>query len=161
MSRLFTWTQRTSSVRKVRSLIQTASVAVAIIALSVIPDAHAVVVTDDFSDLNDTANPAWTHLDGLVTSTGQTWDASTGAYRMAAPSNGFENFGFVGSHVGPEYTDVRVSMDLVEFYTTFAPPNGPEFVQIMARSNGDNDPTELTGYAYGYDPLANANEGEL
>jgi hypothetical protein len=134
---------------------------VAVVALVLTPCARAVVVTDDFSDMNDTANPAWTHLDGLIGSTGQTWDASTGVYRMTAESNGFENFGFVGSHVGPSYTDVRVSMDLVEFYTTFAPPNGPEFVNIMARSNGDNAAAALTGYAYGYDPLADANNGEM
>jgi hypothetical protein len=121
----------------------------------------AVVVTDDFSDMNDTANPAWTRLDGLVMSTGQTWDASTGVYRMHGPSNGFDNIGSVGAHVGPEYTDVRVTMDLVEFYTMFAPPNGPAFVNIMARSNSSNDFLGLTGYAYGYDPVANANNGEM
>jgi hypothetical protein len=124
-------------------------------------NAFAVVVTDDFSDMNDTANPTWTHIDGLVTSTDQTWDASTGVYRMYAPSNGFDNLGAVGGHVGPEYTDVRVSMDLVEFYTIFEPPNGPEFVNIMARSNSSNEPFGLTGYAYGYDPFANANQGEM
>jgi hypothetical protein len=125
------------------------------------PSACAVVVTDDFSDLNDTANPAWTHLDGLLGSTGQTWDASTGVYRLSAPSNGIENFGLAGSHVGPEFTDVRVSVDLLEFYTIFAPPNGPEFVNVLARSNGDNTLLGLTGYGYGYDPVANANNGEM
>jgi hypothetical protein len=123
--------------------------------------ASAVVVTDDFSDMNDTADPAWTHLDGLLGSTGQSWDATTGVYRLSAPSNGFENYGFVGSQVGPEYTDVRVSVDIVEFYTIFAPPNGPEFVNVLARSNGDNNLLSLTGYGYGYDPVANANNGEI
>jgi hypothetical protein len=122
----------------------------------------AVVVTDDFADGNDTANPAWTHLDGLVLSTDQTWDASTGEYKLFAPSNGFENIGFIGSHVGPSFTDVRVSMDLTDFHTTFTGgPPGPSFVQIMARSNGDNNFLGLTGYAYGYDPLANAGDGEM
>ena len=65
------------------------------------------------------------------------------------------------AHAGPQYTDVRVTMDLVEFYTTFAPPNGPSFVNIMARSNSDNTLLGLTGYAYGYDPIANANNGEM
>jgi hypothetical protein len=143
-----------------RTLIRGFSVATAL-ALFIAPAALAVTVTDDFSDGNDTANPAWTRLDGLVSSTGQTWDASTGVYRMTAPSNGIENISFVGSHVGPEYTDVRVTMDLVEFFTTFAPPRGPEFVQIMARSNGSNAVLGLTGYAYGYDPIANANAGEM
>jgi hypothetical protein len=122
------------------------------------PSAFAVVVTDDFADGNDTANPAWTHLDGLVSSTGQTWDASTGQYTMTAPPNGFDNIAFVGSHVaGTSFDDVRVSMDLVDFHTTFSGgPPGPSFVQIMARANGSNDFLGLTGYAYGYDPVANA-----
>jgi hypothetical protein len=144
----------------IRNAITALGVAAAV-ALVATPGARAQVIVDDFSDLNDTANPAWTHLDQLIGSTGQTWDASTGVYRMTAETNGFDNFGFVGSHVGPVYTDVRVSMDLVEFYTTFAPPNGPEFVNIMARSNADNTPAALTAYAYGYDPLANANAGEM
>jgi hypothetical protein len=130
------------------------------------PSAYAVVVTDDFTDGNDTANPAWTHLDGLVSSTGQTWDASTGQYAMFAPSNGFDSIGFVGSSVGPSFEDVRVSMDLVDLHTTFnGGPPGPSFVQIMARSNagsaGSNGFLGLTGYAYGYDPVANAGGGEM
>jgi hypothetical protein len=141
------------------------SFCVAVLGLAAIctaPQAYGVVVTDDFTDGNDTANPAWTHLDGLVLSTAQTWDASSGQYELFAPSNGFESIGFVGSHVGPSFTDVRVSMDLVDFHTTFTGgPPGPSFVQIMARSNGDNNFLGLTGYAYGYDPLANAGGGEM
>src|SRR5687768_15717479 len=143
------------------SMIGTRLTAVAILALMMATITRAQVISDDFSDLNDTANPTWTRLDGLVLSNDQTWDASTGVYRMSAPSNGFDNLGSVGSHVGPSYTDVRVTMDLVEFYTSFAPPNGPEFIHIMARSNGNNEFGGLTGYAYGYDPLADANAGEL
>ena len=71
-------------------------------------------------------------------------------------------YGFVGSHVGPSFDDVRVSMDLVDFHTTFdGGPPGPSFVQIMARANGNNDFLGLTGYAYGYDPVANAGGGEM
>jgi hypothetical protein len=129
--------------------------------------AHADVVTDNFSDGTDTGgdpvnNPTWTHLDGYIGSTGQTWDASTGEYHLTAPSNGFENIGFVGSHVGPNFNDVRVSMDVKDFHTTFTGgPPGPSFIHIMARANGDNDFGELTGYAYGYDFIANAGAGEL
>ena len=72
---------------------------------------HAAIV-DDFSDLNDTASPTWTHLNGNLGSTGQTWDASTGQYRLTAPNNGFflngGNLGFVGSHTGPSFTNVEV-----------------------------------------------------
>jgi hypothetical protein len=82
---------------------------------------------------------------------------------MNAPSNGFDSIGFVGSHVaGTSFDDVRVSMDLVDFHTTFTGgPPGPSFVQIMARSNGSNDFLGLTGYAYGYDPVANGGGGEM
>src|SRR4051812_2605372 len=58
--------------------------AVALVALLVAgpPAANAVVVSDNFTDGNDTANPTWTHLDGVLNSTGRTWDASTGQYFM-------------------------------------------------------------------------------
>jgi hypothetical protein len=53
-------------------------------------------------------------------------------------------------------------MDLVDFHTSFnGGPPGPSFVQIMARTNGSNDFLGLTGYAYGYDPVANAGGGEV
>jgi hypothetical protein len=133
-----------------------------------LPVAHAVVVTDDFSDLDDTANPAWTRLDGAAGSTGQTWDASTGAYHLVGPGNsavvGLEGYGFVGSHVEPSFTDVRVSADFVEF-----PNIGPfgSFFGVAARMNGDNrQPTQgigipLNGYAYIYESPANGGLGEM
>lgn len=128
-----------------------------------VPGAHAVPpIFDDFSDGNDTANPTWTHLDGLVGSFGQTWTVSSGAYNLYAPSDGFNNYGSVGSHVNSNFTNVRVSMDLTDFHTTFAPGTpGPSFIRILARSNGSNEFLGLTGYGYGYDPLADAGEGEM
>lgn len=131
--------------------------AAASLVLSGLPNAYAVVITDNFNDLNDTANPTWTHLDGAVQSTGQTWDASTGQYHLTAQSNGvtpgLEGYGFVGSYLGAtSFTDVRVSADIVEF------PNvgdlGSNFA-IMARDNGNNGPLlgdfENTFHAYGYE----------
>jgi hypothetical protein len=124
--------------------------------LSGVNSASAIVITDDFSDMNDTANPAWTHLDGAVQSTGQMWDASTGQYHLTAPSNGtapgLEGFGFVGSYIGTPFRDVRVSVDVVDF------PNvgelGSNFA-LMARNNGNNNPLlqdfENTFHAYGYE----------
>jgi hypothetical protein len=82
------------------------------------PAGAAADVFDDFSDMNDTVNPAWTHLDAAVGSTGQTWDASTGAYRLHAPSDlnnphpDLVGYGFVGSYVNEPLTDVRVTADL-------------------------------------------------
>ena len=153
-------TRKMTFIKPVGRFLFTVTLAALILCGSL--SAYAMVVTDDFTDGNDTANPAWTHLDGLVSSTGQTWDASTGQYTMFAPPNGFDNIAFVGSHVGPSFEDVRVSMDLVDFHTTFTGgPPGPSFVQIMARANGNNDFLGLTGYAYGYDPVANAGGGEM
>ena len=124
-------------------------------------------VSDDFLDMNDTANPAWIHLDGAVASTGQTWNASTGSYRMTAPNNSeagaLAGLGFVGSYVCPEYTDVRVTADIVDH------PNTPfgGFFGVAARLNGDNGlPVEgegikLLGYSYQYEAHARGGLGEM
>src|SRR6266581_3132949 len=79
----------------------------------------AATITDDFSDLNDTVNPTWTHLFNEIGSSGQTWDASTGEYRLMAPANGANvapagQLGFVASYTGPISTDVTVTADIVE-----------------------------------------------
>jgi hypothetical protein len=127
-------------------------------------------VTDNFSDLNDTANPAWTHLDGTTMSTMQTWDASTGRYRLTAPANGthplFPGYSFVGSYTGPTFEDVRVSADIVDFTPTDAQGS---IVGIAARMDGDNrswgnlsDPNQgLKGYGYMYEANANSGRGEM
>ena len=109
---------------------------------------------DDFSDLNDTVNPTWTHLSGAVGSFGQTWDASTGEYRLKAPTNGAvssgQQLGFVGSIAGPSSTDVNVMADLVE------PTGSPSavalgyLVGVMAHTNASNVPGGFTGYVFGY-----------
>jgi hypothetical protein len=109
------------------------------------PAVQAVPITDDFSDLNDTANPVWTHLSGDANSTGQSWDASTGQYRLIAPSNGVilggVQYGFAGSHTGPSFTDVTVSADLVE------PGSGVAW-GVAARLDGNNAFNGLKGYGY-------------
>ncbi|RIK76093.1 MAG: hypothetical protein DCC67_14360 [Planctomycetota bacterium] len=140
-------------------------VAAAIVAACAPGGAQAAFVNDDFSDLDDTANPAWTHLNGLVNSTGQTWDASTGQYRLVAPNNGFAlppggKLGFVGSYTGPLSTDVRVSADFVQNSTGAA-------YGIGARLNGAsgvgaiNNFNSLVGYAYAYEPFAAGGLGEM
>ncbi|MCC6493064.1 MAG: hypothetical protein IT424_08580 [Pirellulales bacterium] len=113
--------------------------------------AQAAFVNDDFSDLDDTANPTWTHLSGLVLSTGQTWDASTGQYHLQAPNNGFAlgnngQLGFVGSYTGPSFSDVRVSADFVQNET------GAAF-GLAARLDGNNAVNALKGYGYAYEPF--------
>jgi hypothetical protein len=114
-------------------------------------------VFDNFSDLNDTANPSWTHLTGYVNSTGQTWDASTGQYRLTAPNNGAAMFGFVGSHTGPSFSNATVSSDVTSFVGS---PAGAVF-GVAARLNGLNGLGQLTGYAYAYEPFAAGGTGEM
>jgi len=123
---------------------------------------YAVTITDDFSDLNDTANPTWNHLSGFVGSTGQTWDASTGQYHLTAPNNGFTSggnqYGFVGSYTGPVSTDVIVSADLVQ--NDFGAGYG-----VAARLNGlnglFNSANRLQGYVYAYEPFSRGGLGEM
>lgn len=115
-------------------------------------------VIDDFSDLNDTASPAWTHLSGLVVSTGQTWDGSTGQYRMTAPNNGFSALGFVGSYVDAPFSDVVVSVDIVSFIDGAS--QGAPFA-VAARLNGNDAFNSLQGYAWAYEPFAAAGLGEV
>jgi hypothetical protein len=127
-----------------------------------IANANAVTVTDDFSDGNDTANPAWTHLSGFVGSTNQSWTVASGQYRLQAPNNGFsqgnQQFGFVGSQAGPVYTDVNVMADFVQ------PATGGLF-GVAARMTGTdgafNTAGRTQGYLYGYEPTARGGLGEV
>jgi hypothetical protein len=146
------------------------AMAASALALCLIQSALGVVVTDNFSDLNDTANPVWTHLDGAAMSTGQTWSAATGQYRLTAPANGthelFPGYSFVGSYTGPVFEDVRVSADFVDF--TPSDPQGT-IMGVAARLDGDNlpwanfaDPSQgLEGYGYMYEANANEGRGEM
>jgi hypothetical protein len=133
------------------------SLVLALLLVALPNTAHAVF--DNFSDLNDTANPAWTHLNGLVASTGQTWDASTGQYRMTAPNNGFSNLGFVGSYVPQTFSDVVVEADIVSFLDDPQAQGAP--FGVGARLDGNNAFNSLKGYAYAYEPHAAGGLGEM
>jgi hypothetical protein len=131
----------------------------------VLPTAHAVVVTDNFSDGNDTVNPTWHHLDGAVGSTGQSWTVTNGAYRLIDPTTttlgsqfpGLETYGFVGSYVDPSFTDVRLTTDVVDFV-----PGGEasSWFGAAVRLNGNNaqpnlqSGIQLHGYVYYYEGTA-------
>jgi hypothetical protein len=117
----------------------------------------SAAVFDDFSDLNDTANPTWTHVSGYVNSTGQAWNASTGQYRLTAPTNGAAGFGFVGSYTGAVQTNVTTTADVVNFVGS---PAGAVF-GVGARLNGFNALGQGTGYAYVYEPFASGGAGEF
>jgi hypothetical protein len=78
--------------------------------------ATAAIYSDNFNDGND---GGWTHLTNVVGSTGQTLDASTGAYHLIAPPNSEAGtasyYGFAGSYLGPVGSNVKVSADVVDF----------------------------------------------
>lgn len=128
-------------------------------AVAIVATPQAQAVFDNFSDLNDTANPAWTRLGGYVNSTGQTWDASTGSYRMTALNNGAQALGFIGSHAGPSMSNVTVSADLLSFVDDPVAQGG--VTGVAARLNGNNGVGQLTGYAYVYEPFAASGAGEM
>jgi hypothetical protein len=137
-----------------------------------LPRAGAVVVTDDFSDGNDTANPTWHHLDGAVGSPGQSWTVSNGQYRLLDPTTttigsqfpGLETVGFVGSYVDPSFTDVRLTTDFVDFVP---PGEASSFFGVAVRLNGNNDEPnlqtgiQLHGYTYHYEGTAAGGLGEM
>ncbi|MBP8260686.1 MAG: PEP-CTERM sorting domain-containing protein [Verrucomicrobia bacterium] len=114
--------------------------------------------TDDFSDGNDTENPAWARNSAYVGSSGQTWAVENGAYRLQAPNNSpfYAGFGYVGSLVGSPYTDVSVSADFVNFLA----PMGGAF-GVGARLTSNNTLGSLSGYGYAYEPFADSLKGEM
>lgn len=121
-----------------------------------------IIVSDDFSDGDDTASPAWTHLSGYVGSTGQSWFVGGGtnppnAYRLIAPNNGLSGFGFVGSYTGPSIADGRVEVDFINF----AGPGANPVFGVAGRLNGNNALGGLAGYGYAYEPFAAGGLGEM
>jgi hypothetical protein len=133
-------------------------VGVAALALLLGPRRANAAVFDNFSDGNDTANPAWSHLSGYLNSTGQAWDASSGAYRLTAPNNGVQNYGFIGAYV-QESTSDTVMADVVSFIDDPSAQGG--VFGVAARLSGADGTGQLTGYAYVYEPFAAQGRGEM
>jgi hypothetical protein len=122
------------------------------------PQVYAATVSDNFSDLNDTANPTWTHLSGDANSTGQTWDASTGEYHLIAPSNGIViggvQYAVAGGYTGASSTDVFVKADLTQPGTSSGVAWG-----VAARLDGNNAFNGLKGYGYFFEQNLSAAPG--
>jgi hypothetical protein len=108
-----------------------------------------IIYQNDFSSLTDAG---WTHDSMLVLSSGQTWSAATGAYRMTAPPNGgafitgYGSLGYVGSYVTsvPTFTDGTVQADMRY--------SGPGGFGLSSRTTGLGIPLGLNGYSLYYEP---------
>lgn len=117
------------------------------------------VYNNDFSSGTDAG---WTHISAFALSSGQTWNASTGAYEMTAPPNGFNpgtgSYGFGGSAVtGLTIGNGYVQSDVVAW-------NGPgAFGAFGVGSRLGNLATALgmTGYAFVYEPYGNTLAGDI
>jgi hypothetical protein len=132
-----------------------------VVAASFSVSAANAQTSDDFSDLNDTANPAWFHLGGNAnfptggnTLPGQIWDASTGQYHLSAPNNGYNlapygQLGFIGARLNDVFTDTLVR-------ATFVGSTAPSGLGygLLARANASNGFNALQAYQYSYDVLA-------
>jgi hypothetical protein len=118
-----------------------------------------IVYANDFSSHSDAG---WTHMNLFAQSTLQTWDASSGAYRMTAIANGFNpgngQYGFVGSAVtGLTIGNGYVQSDIFSF-------QGPGVFGafgVGSRMNNLNIPLALTGYAIVYEPYGNGGAGDI
>jgi len=118
----------------------------------------ATLFSDNFSTLNDAA---WTHLSAFAMSTGQTWDATTGSYRLTAPANGYNpgtgKYGFVGSvATGVTLSDGIVQSDVLTFQGGGATQSPFGALGLGTRLNNLSSPLGLTGYGLAYEPYGNS-----
>ncbi len=120
-----------------------------------------IVFSDDFSSGTDAL---WTHFSAFAASTGQTWNAGTGAYEVTAPPNGYNAgkgaYGFVGSRVTSQssgFVNGYVQADIVAWQgNTYYGAWG-----IGARLGNYNAMLNLTGYAFEYEPYGNNGLGDI
>jgi hypothetical protein len=148
------------------NLLPTAAALTAILSLAAQLSANATLSLyqnqaygNNFSSLTDAG---WTHLSAFALSTGQTWDASTGAYRLAAPPNGYNpgngKYGFVGSVVtGLSMVDGYVQSDVV----TWQGPGLAGAFGVGSRLGNLGTPLGITGYGIVYEPYGNGGLGGI
>ena len=118
-----------------------------------------VAFADDFSSGTDAA---WTHVSIFALSGGQTWNASTGAYEITAPNNGYNpgtgKYGFAASvATGLTLTDGYVQSDVVTWQGNgIWGPFG-----VGARLGNLSTPLGITGYSFVYVPTDNGGNGGI
>ncbi|MEO6036584.1 MAG: hypothetical protein ABIQ35_15140 [Verrucomicrobiota bacterium] len=121
-------------------------------------------VLDQFSDGNDTNNPAWDHLDPLggVTAAPATFTVSNGVYRIVspvpmAPDAGPARAGSLLRNV--DYSDFYVSVDVIDFDDTVRQAFGIA-ARVSTPGLGTTD-----GYLFSWEPgsgtLPGTNGGDL
>lgn len=118
-----------------------------------------VAYQNDFSSLTDAG---WTHLNLFALSSGQTWSAATGAYRLTAPPNGYNpgtgQYGFVGSvPTGLTLANGYVQSDVVAWQG----PGPYGAFGVGSRLGALTTPLGLTGYAIVYEPYGNSGAGNI
>lgn len=118
-----------------------------------------VVYANNFSSLSDAG---WTHVSAFALSSGQTWNASTGAYEMTAPANGYNpgngKYGFVGSVVtGLTLGNGYVQSDVV----TWQGPGVYGAFGVGSRLANLTALLGLTGYGIVYEPYGNSGAGDI
>jgi hypothetical protein len=114
---------------------------------------------NNFSSLSDAG---WTHLSGFALSSGQTWNASSGAYQMTAPANGYNpgtgQYGFVGSiPTGLTIANGYVQSDVV----TWQGVGSFGAWGVGSRLGNLAAPLAMTGYGFVYEPYGNAGAGDI
>lgn len=126
-----------------------------------VPAAANTTVFDDFSDGNDTANPAWQHYDpiGGVTAPPATFTFPDGHYRITAPAQQAPDCDAGPARAGSfisntDYGDFYVSADLVDFDDTVRQAFG-----IAARITTPGLGT-TGGYLFSWEPGSGELPGE-
>ena len=151
------------------NLLTTSLTAACVVALSLMPLTPANASLSQYqnylygNDFSSGTDAGWTHLSVFAGSTGQTWDASTGAYRLTALPNGYNpgngQYGFVGSApTGITMSDGYVQSDVITFQGGGLLPsaNGAFGVGARLGNLAVPVPLQLTGYAFAYEPYGNS-----
>ena len=148
------------------NLLPTTLLAVGVAALALAPFTPAQASLAQYqnqsyaNDFSSGTESGWTHLSIFAMSSGQTWNAGTGAYQLTALANGYTTYGFAGSVVtGNTITDGFVQADILAQQGSGAYGGWGLATRIQPTTIGI--PLGLQGYALVYEPYGNSGLGDL